>query len=45
MRLAEYVACVEEQKYVEVLVRKTERKVPLGRYRHNWEDCIEMGIK
>jgi hypothetical protein len=44
MRWAGHVACMgEERKVYTVLVGMPERKRPLGRPRHRWEDGIRMG--
>jgi hypothetical protein len=38
-------ACMWENKNAyRVLVGKQERKRPLGRHRHRWEDNIKMGL-
>jgi hypothetical protein len=34
----------EERKLYKVLVEKPERKRPLGRLRHRWEDWIRMDL-
>jgi hypothetical protein len=30
---------------VRILVRKPDQERPLGRYKHKWEDNIEMNLK
>jgi hypothetical protein len=35
---------VEDREMYKVLVRKPERKRPLGRPRHRWEDGIRMDL-
>jgi hypothetical protein len=43
MRWAGHVACMGEIRHVyKILVRKPDRKRPLGRPRHRWEDNIRM---
>jgi len=45
MRWVEHIANMEERKGVyRVLVRKPERKGPLGRRRRRWEDNIKMHL-
>jgi hypothetical protein len=42
---AEHVACMEEmRKAYSVLVGKSERKRPLGKHRHRWEDNIRIDL-
>jgi hypothetical protein len=43
MRWAEHLAGMEKEKnaYM-ILVGKPERKIPLGRPRHSWEDNIKI---
>jgi len=46
MRWAGHVACMGESSGVyRVLVRKLERKRPLGRPRHRWEDNIKTNLQ
>jgi hypothetical protein len=46
MRWAGHVAYMgEERKVHRVLVGKPERKKPLGRPRHRWEDEIRMDLR
>jgi len=46
MRWPEHVARLGERRGVyRVLVGKYERKGPLGRPRHRWEDNIEMDLQ
>ena len=46
MRWAGHVACMWERIGVyKVLVGKPERKRPLGRPRHRWEDYIKMDFQ
>jgi hypothetical protein len=41
-----HVACIREKRGVyRVLVGKPEGKKPFARYRHRWEDNIEMDFK
>jgi hypothetical protein len=35
----------EIQTFKKVLVRKPQRKRPLGRYRHRWENNIQIDLK
>ena len=43
---AGHVACMEEGRGVhKVLVGKPERKTPLGRPRHRWEDHIKTDLQ
>jgi hypothetical protein len=46
MRWVGHVACMEEGRGVyRVLVGRPERKRPLGRPRHSWEDNIKMDLR
>jgi hypothetical protein len=46
MRWAGHVAHMgEDKKLYKVLVLKPERKRPLGRPRHRWEDGIRMDLR
>ena len=41
-----HVACMEEKSGIyRVLVGKLERRRPLGRPRHRWEDNIKMALQ
>jgi hypothetical protein len=35
----------EEEKYIQVLVGKSEGKTPLGRPRCRWEDDVKMNVE
>jgi hypothetical protein len=46
MRGMEHVACMEVMRNAfKILVRKHERKRPLGRHRHRWEINIRMHLR
>jgi hypothetical protein len=46
MRWAGNVVLMGEMRNAyKILVRKAERKRPLGRYRRGWEDDIKMNVK
>jgi hypothetical protein len=46
MRWVENVACMgEDRKVYRVLVGRSERKRPLGRPRHRWEDGTRMDLR
>jgi hypothetical protein len=46
MKWSGYVACVGETRSTyKILIKKPERKRPLGRYRHRWEDDIRMDLR
>jgi len=46
MRLVGHVACMGQIRNVyKILIRKSERKKPLGRPRHRWEDNIRMDCR
>jgi hypothetical protein len=36
---------VQEEEWIQILVRKPEEKRPLGRTRRRWEDNIKMGLR
>jgi hypothetical protein len=43
MRWAGHVACMREMRIA--YVGKPERRRPLGRHRHRWEDNIKMNLR
>ena len=45
MRWAGHVACMGRRGVYRVLVGEPERKRPLGRSRHRWEDNIKMDLQ
>jgi hypothetical protein len=45
MRWARHVALGAKRNVYRVLVQKPERKRPLGRPRHRWEDNIKMYLR
>jgi hypothetical protein len=46
MRWVEHIACIEVRRGIyRVLMGKAERKRPLQRPRHRWEDNIEMDLQ
>ena len=46
MRCAGHVVCMGERRDIHrVLVGKPNRKRPLGRHRHRWEDNIKMDLQ
>lgn len=40
-----YTTSGEKRNICRIYVGKSDRKLPLGRLRHNWEDTIEMDLR
>jgi transposase len=45
MKWVEHVARMRDEKFIQNMVRKFERKRPLGRRGHIWEDNIKTDLR